>query len=193
MISLDKQKSWLFEEYLEGRSLYDYIQSSDFDRREAMEIFRRVGEVVGYDHSRGLYHGDLTDENNRILDENKILLIDLEDSGLVEGGIESDMRPFSHDIKTLLLTSLGSAVSYDMYDGEVNPFVINPDFLESYPELMSAFMEGYSSQFEASQRPLVVSTIEDANKELARSLSVNPGYTEYLESQGLTQFYIEMP
>ncbi len=74
IFNVDEENHKIAMEYLEGKTLKDYIDSAS--NSELEDVCRQLGKIIGKLHSSNITHGDLT-TSNMIVVEGKIYLIDL--------------------------------------------------------------------------------------------------------------------
>jgi len=74
---------FLVMDYVEGRTLKQWIEAEARGWREILEVFRQAGEGIAAAHSAGLIHRDIKPSNILIRDDGRVMVIDF---GLVRVG-----------------------------------------------------------------------------------------------------------
>lgn len=84
-------KLWLYEEFVQGKTLTDVIQSSKtIETEQILTITMAVLEALGALHNKGLVHRDVKPGNIMMTSEGTIKLIDFDAVRAVDGEKESD-------------------------------------------------------------------------------------------------------
>lgn len=84
-------KLWLYEEFVQGKTLTEVIQSSErLETEKIVTIAMAVLEALGALHKKGLVHRDVKPGNIMITNEETVKLIDFDAVRTVDGEKESD-------------------------------------------------------------------------------------------------------
>ncbi|MGX7243628.1 serine/threonine protein kinase [Enterococcus quebecensis] len=84
-------KLWLYEEFVQGRTLNEVIQSSGIlETEQILTLAMAVLEALGALHNKGLVHRDVKPGNIILTNEGNIKLIDFDAVRTVDGEKESD-------------------------------------------------------------------------------------------------------
>ena len=63
-------------EYIEGKSLDDFVKTSELSTIEIMELFNKICQAVAYAHQRGVMHRDLKPSNILVDDDGEPHILD---------------------------------------------------------------------------------------------------------------------
>lgn len=63
-------------EFVQGRPLLDYVREKQLDRRDRLELFRRICDAIHYAHQRGVMHRDLKPTNILVDDDGNPKILD---------------------------------------------------------------------------------------------------------------------
>lgn len=163
VLGADWEFGWLALEWIEGRTVKQVIRERkvgvEQDEEGLVGLLRRIGEVVGGLHAKGVVHGDLTTSNMMLRPATAIatsspLPPPLRGNGEEEGGqggssLEGDI--------VLIDFGLASQSATQEEDRAVDLYVLERAFGSTHPkeeELFSVVLEAYGSAYKGAKSTL---------------------------------------
>lgn len=155
VLGADWEFGWLALEWIEGRTVKQVIRERkvgvEQDEEGLVGLLRRIGEVVGGLHAKGVVHGDLTTSNMML---RPATTAPLRGNGEEEGGqggssLEGDI--------VLIDFGLASQSATQEEDRAVDLYVLERAFGSTHPkeeELFSVVLKAYGSAYKGAKSTL---------------------------------------
>ncbi|KAL8966543.1 MAG: hypothetical protein Q9183_003324 [Haloplaca sp. 2 TL-2023] len=159
VLALDADAGWLMEEWIEGGTVRERLQSWRDRRKEVslelqgsagigskeeemcseriLNLMRRIGDVVGRLHEVGVVHGDLTTSNLMLQSESNSMT----NRHTVAGNSESHGAEVSLAGEVVLIDFGLASTSVQDEDKAVDLYVLERAFGSTHPEVEEQFKE----------------------------------------------------
>jgi len=118
---IDIPRTTVYMEYVRGRRLRELLD--ELPREERLDLFHRVGVLVGRLHRGGIIHGDLTTSNMILTEDGRICFVDF---GLAEVSEEVERRGVDLHLMRRMLISTHYGYAAECFQS----------FLQGYREVM---------------------------------------------------------
>lgn len=158
VLGADWEFGWLALEWIEGRTVKQVIRERkvgvEQDEEGLVGLLRRIGEVVGGLHAKGVVHGDLTTSNMMLRPATARTTSSPPGNGEEEGGeggssLEADI--------VLIDFGLASQSATQEEDRAVDIYVLERAFGSTHPkeeELFGEVLKAYGSAYKGAKSTL---------------------------------------